>query len=161
MSGSSLFTHHASTLRAVIEACGALPTAELMKQPGVSGVYRVIIFRHDARLRDSVTTLILHHARPPHLECAYAGALAGKALRCAMLPARCDAFVRTLQQIQFDHLSDQPDLPGYSSDLWLIERAAGQFRKDVILAPAVAVGVHHTLAAAVRTYLPEALREIE
>jgi hypothetical protein len=45
-------------------------------------------------------------------------------------------------------------------DLWLLERAAGSFNHSVVIAPALAQGAYNTLAACVKTYIPEALREV-
>lgn len=158
---SRLLNNHASILRGMIVDMALPPLSQLMRQPGLSAVYRFIMQRHDSQMRDSVATLLLYRLDRAQIEVAYRGALAGKTLVYPIDAARCEVFGRTLRQINFDRLSDQPEIPPYGVDLWMIERAAGSFQKSVILAPSLSEGHHYTLATAVRTYLPEALREIK
>ena len=84
----------------------------------------------------------------------------GKPLVYNVTTQRYEHFVATLNAVRFDQLDDQPALPPYGADLWLLERAAGSFTKSVVLAPDRAEGTHATLVAAVRADLPEALREV-
>ena len=76
--------------------------------------------------------------------------------------ARYQEFVKAVMGLHFDKLPDQPDLPAYNStDLWLIERAAGTFSHSVILAPELARDEFSKLVNAVRNGLPEALRQVK
>lgn len=160
MSGR-LFTNHRSTLRAIIDSTRVPSLHQWMQQPDVTAVYRVTCFFHDRRLRDRVATLVQRRPNGITCELAFLAAFGGRPLRYPVAPSRYENFVRTLQQIQFDRLADQPDIPDYGVDLWLAERAAGSFRQSVLLAPERAEGPHHTLVAAIKTYVPETLREMK
>lgn len=81
-------------------------------------------------------------------------------IRHSISLGRLTALLLAWQQAGFDRLSDQPELPLHGLDLWLLERAAGTFVHSVIVAPQTATGQHAALVAAVREYLPEALREV-
>jgi hypothetical protein len=76
------------------------------------------------------------------------------------LTRRAQSFVRTLQKTGFDRLPDQPDAPYFGVDLWLVERAAGNFVKSVIIAPSKVRPPYTAVVNAIDGYLPEALREI-
>jgi hypothetical protein len=74
---------------------------------------------------------------------------------------RYEAFINTLDTLRFDRLPDQPGIPSYGADLWLLERAAGSFSTSLMLAPERASGVYASLVALIRARLPEAIREIQ
>ena len=65
-----------------------------------------------------------------------------------------------LRRAGFDALDDQPDVPYFGVDLWLVERASGSFYHDVVLQPESAAGLHGEIAGAIRTQLREALRPV-
>lgn len=156
-----LLTNHASTLRAIIDSAGvdALPT--IMRRPGVRAVYRVTVHYHDGRARDTVATLVYSAADGARLEIVFRVTFAGKPLVHPITPARYEAWTAALGALNIDRLPDQRNLPTYGADLWLVERAAGSFLKSVIIAPALADGAHAALVHAVRTHLPDALREVQ
>jgi hypothetical protein len=94
------------------------------------------------------------------MEVRYVGAFQEKPLFHVIELDRYEAFMRALQKVRFDHLTDQPGLPAHGIDLWLVERAAGSFSKSIILSPKHAEGQYATIVDAVKTYLPEALRAV-
>ncbi len=152
---------HAPLLRAIAEALHLPPVTKLAKGAGVRAIYRVTISYYDGRACNSVATLIAGIGAP-RLEVAYQKALGENPL-IKIIDA--DAFThleKALLHAKFDHMPDQPNLPDYNSvDLWMIERAAGTFTRSVIVAPASAADyAQAAIIAAVRDYLPEALREI-
>jgi hypothetical protein len=153
-------TSHYAAMRALIEAIGVAPLADLIRRPGISGVYRLTVFHHDGRARDTVSTLFHGAAIGNQLETVVRLMFDGKPLVRQVLPQRFDHFVAALNKAGFDHLPDQPDIPPYGVDVWLLERAAGSFTKSVVLAPQRADGVYATLVAAIQTDLPDALREV-
>lgn len=155
-----LLASHAPVLRAIIESIGVEPLAEIVKRPGVSGVYRLTVFHHDGRARDTVSTLIHRPTGGNRLETVVRLMFDGKPLVHSVTSQRFEHFVSVLSQVGFDHLDDQPDLPPYGADMWLLERAAGSFSKSVVLAPERADGLYATLVAAIHADLPEARREV-
>jgi hypothetical protein len=155
-----LLAPHAPTLRAIIESVGVAALADIIRQPGVSAVYRLTVYHHDGRARDTVSTLIHAPVSGSRLETVVRLMFGGKPLVYNVLPRRYEHFVNRLNAANFDQLGDQPSLPPYGADLWLLERAAGSFNKSLILAPDRAEGVYASLVAAVRDHLPEALREV-
>ncbi len=155
----SIYAPHMPTLRAIIEDTGVESLTQITRRPGVGDVYRLAIFRHDGQARDSVATIIQRGRDDIRLELTHRAALNRRALVYAIPFRRYEPFVAALQSIRFDQLRDQPDLPLYSIDLWLMERAAGSFTRGVIVAPALATDAYAILVDAMRQYLPEALRE--
>ena len=160
MSDRGLLASHAPTLRAIIESVGVASLGDIVKQPGVIAVYRLTVYHHDGRAHDTVSTLTHSLTRGNRLETVVRLMFGGKPLVHNVTPRRYEHFVNTLNAVRFDQLRDQPDLPPYGADLWLLERAAGSFNKSVVLAPARAEGVYAALCEAIRADLPEALREL-
>jgi hypothetical protein len=157
-----LLSFHAPALRAIAESLRLPPLLEVMRQPGVQTAYRVTVIYHDGRFSNSVATVRRTMLEGVPLEIAFQRALDGKPLRYLIPPPRYEMFVKALAMQGFDKLADQENLPDYNvTDFWLIERAAGSFVRSVIVAPELATGKHATIVAAVRTYLPEALKEVE
>lgn len=155
-----LYAPHLPTLRAIIEELGVPELKEIARQPGVSAVYRLTVFHHDGRARDTVSTLVHRPTQPNRLETVVRLMFDGKPLVHNVTLAHYEHFVGVLNTVRFDVLADQPDLPPYGADLWLLERAAGSFTRSVVLAPALATGAYAQLVAAVRADLSEALREV-
>lgn len=156
----SIIGYHAPALRAIAESLGLEPVSRIAKQPGVQAVYRVTMLIHDGRASSAAAT-VTRVGQGVVLELAYQRALDGKHLTRTLPIPRYERFTSALVALGFDHLPDQPDLPDRpTADLWMVERAAGTFNRAVVLAPALAEGKHLSLVNAVRTYLPEALREL-
>jgi hypothetical protein len=73
---------------------------------------------------------------------------------------RYKALLVALRRVSFDTMDDQPDVPFFGVDLWLVERASGSFYHDVVLSPEGARGFYRELVLALREHLKEALRPI-
>ncbi len=152
--------YQAYLLRSIGDQIQLTPLQAIALQPGISGVYRLTARYHDRRAYDSVGTLRRFGRERPTLEMVYRGLFDHKPVAVAVEPPKYEAFALALQKLRFDQLKDQPDLPTYGVDLWLLERAAGSFTKSLILAPELAKDVHAALVETVRTHLPELLREV-
>ena len=133
---------------------------EIARRPGVNAVYRVTIQYHEGCHPDQVATLVCMQDGTAVLTVAYRRAKP-TVLAYQMAADHCRALDSALRQIGFDGLDDQPDLPLLGVDFWLIERAAGSYLHDVVLAPALAEGPYAALAAAVQTHLRQAVRAIQ
>lgn len=159
----SLFNSHAPSLRAIADSMRLEPVSLLARRPGVQDVYRITVHYYDRRACDSVATLCKSITGGVTLDIVYRRALDHKPLTYRISDDRFRAFVAMIQRVRFDKLIDQPTLPVYdSTDLWMIERAAGTFSKSVILAPAtVDREPYKLLIDAVRNNIPEALRQVK
>lgn len=158
---SSWRQHHASVLRAVAERLRLEPVAQIARQPGIQAVYRITLLYAGLRALPAVATVRQSPLDGARLWLQFEGALTKHPLTYRLPPVRWDAFTRALQAAGFDRLRDQPDLPAVDvADVWLVERAAGAFAHNILLAPASAQAGYADIVAAVRGYLPEALREI-
>ncbi|MFP4322752.1 MAG: hypothetical protein ACLFTK_09885 [Anaerolineales bacterium] len=157
------FDRGAEALRGVASLVGEAPLRRVMATPGVHEAVRVTVRYHDARSPDSVATLTRGVGEAVGLRVVYTrfddhGAPFDYDFRPES--ARFASVLAALRLNRFDTLDDDPDLPRYGADHWLIERAAGSFFHDVVLSPASARGHHREIVAALRQALPEALREI-
>lgn len=156
-----LLGYHLPALRGIAEALRLEPVAQIARQPGVQAVYRITVHYFDGRASNSVATL-RRDVMGIALELQFQRALSGKPLLPPISPERYDTFVKALHGLGFDRLSDQPDLPMYNStDVWLVERAAGSFAHSVIIAPELARDAYARLTNAIRNGLPEALRMVK
>lgn len=150
---------HAHTLRAIADRLQLPSVRQMAQQPGVRAVYRLTVYHHDRRALDSVATL-RRVGEEAHLTIVHERMFFIKPITHIIPLKRYESFTTGLQKLRFDHLGDQPDIPLYSLDLWMLERAAGSFVHGVIVAPAAASGAHAALIDIIQTHLPEALREI-
>jgi len=161
---ASILGFQAPLLRAIAAQLHLPPIAEIARLPGTREVYRITVQYFDGRACNSVATLRESLGNNIALEVVYQRALLSKPLRHTIDDAHYTAFVKALKGISFDRLSDQPDLPAYNStDLWLIERAAGSiFYHCVIIAPELAkYDAYGKMRNAVKNGLPEALRQVK
>jgi len=136
--------------------------AEAVK-PGVNEALRVSIQYHDGRTPDSVATLRRGHGATCILTVVYSKVASDQswyAYTFSVLLERYQKLLAALRLAQFDRRDDAENLPSHGADLWLIERAAGTFFHDVVLAPALATGHHREFVMALRAHLPEAVREL-
>ncbi|HEX2906140.1 MAG TPA: hypothetical protein VHO69_04725 [Phototrophicaceae bacterium] len=153
--------YQAYLLRSIADQIKLASLSQVALQPGISSVYRLTIRYHDRRAHDSVGTAWRFGKTQPVLEMVYRELFNHKAMTYALDSQRYEAFALALQKLRFDQLKDQPNLPTYGTDLWLLERAAGSFTKSLILAPTLATDTYATLIALVREHLPELLREVK
>lgn len=133
---------------------------DLVQQPGINEVLRVTIAYHDGRHPNQVSTLMRGHGGDCTLLAVYDKP--GKDIRFThtISAERYALLLTTLRRLKFDTLDDQPDVPFFGVDLWLLERASGSFYHDVVLSPESARGFYREIVLALRTHLPEALRAI-
>src|SRR4051812_25105173 len=137
---ASILGFQAPLLRSVAAQLGLPPVSEVARTPGVREVYRFTIHYYDGRACNSVSTLTVSPTGGVRLENVYQHALNRKPIAYLIEDARYNGFVRAVKGLAFDKLPDQPNLPAYNStDLWMIERAAGTFSHSVILAPEFAL----------------------
>lgn len=148
-------------LRAIAERLGQQPVKAIIKAPDILAVYRVTVYYYDRRARDSCATLCDRRSSGAQLAVTYRGAFNQKPITYTLSEARYEAFTTALVRLRFDHMGDQPRMPLYGLDFWMIERAAGSFVHSVIVAPQTAQGSHAALVEIIQEYLPEALRLIE
>lgn len=158
-------TFHAPLLRSVAGRLHLPTVITLARAAGVIGVWRITVHYYDGRHPDSVATLIRRMGSMTTLERRSERPDDRPVVR-TLSDARWETFNRALVSLRFDSLTDQPDLPVYdTTDLWLVERAAGIFVHSVIVAPDLADTVWRTtgreswarLVSAVRNGLPEAV----
>lgn len=152
---------HAFTLRAIAARCALEPVRQIAREPGTRSVYRLTVAYHDRRFLDSVATLRHHGPESVELALVYEEGFQQKPLRHIIPTTRFSQWEQGLKQLRFDHLRDQPKLPLYGADMWLLERAAGAFVTSVIFAPALAEGPHAEVCAFVQTHLSEAIRQLK
>ena len=151
----------AHLLRGIAERLGQQPVKAIIKVPDVLAVYRVTIYYHDRRAHDSCATLYDRRSSGAQLAVAYRGAFQQKPISYPISETRYESFTQAMVKLRFDHMGDQPRMPLYGLDFWMIERAAGSFLRSVIVAPQTAAGNHAKLVEIIREHLPEALRVIE
>jgi hypothetical protein len=142
----------------------AVPELEsAARQPGVVEALRLTIQYHDGRHPDQIATLtkMSHPGEPVRLSVHYRRANdQALVLDYAIDAERFVAFNAALRKLGFDKLDDLPDIPWYGADLWLVERAAGSFHHDLIIAPDSASGTHAEIVKLIRENLREAGRAI-
>lgn len=133
----------------------------LTQQPGINEAFRVTIQYHDGRHPNQVATLTRGHSGTGTLLVAYDKPLKDVRFTYPVSLERYQALLLALRRVKFDRLDDQPDVPFFGVDLWLIERASGSFYHDVVMAPDSARGFYRELLLTVREHLKEAVRSIE
>jgi hypothetical protein len=141
----------------------AVPELETVaRQPGVAETFRLTVQYHDGRHPDQIGTVTRRQpGGPPKLVVHYRRANDKPLVLDYTLDAeRFATFNAALRKLGFDKLDDLPDIPWHGADLWLVERAAGTFHHDIIIAPGSATGVHAEIVKLVREYLPQAIRAI-
>jgi hypothetical protein len=135
-------------------------TRTLTQQPGVNEAFRVTIQYHDARHPNQVATLIRGHSGSGSLHVVYDKPGKDVQYTFSIGNEQYLALLLALRQAKFDRLDDQPDVPFFGVDLWLVERVSGSFYHDVVLAPDSARGHYRELLLAIRAHLKEGVRAI-
>lgn len=152
-------SRRADPLREIAARMGLPEFRLLTQQPTVNEAVRVTIHSDDVRQADSVATLVRgHHQVDCTLQVVYDRPQKQARLHFDIPQPRYQHLLGALRRARFDHLDDEPDLPFLGVDLWLIERAAGSFRHDIVLCPASASGNYREFVRAFREYLPESVR---
>jgi hypothetical protein len=152
---------YTALLYGIVFRCGVTDLKELAKQPTYKALHRVVVYYADQRARHAVATLYDERGHTDkRLEVVYEGFNQHKPFVFTLKAARYEQWITALAQAQFDQLSDQPAPPDKLHSLWLLERAAGSFYKNVLLSPQHTPPPYSILVNAIDGYLPEALREI-
>jgi hypothetical protein len=132
----------------------------LTHQPGINEAFRITIQYHDGRHPNQVATLVRGHAGAT-LNVVYDKPNKSVFFTYPVEADRHQALLTAIRRLKFDKLDDQPDVPYFGVDLWLVERASGSFYHDVVMAPDSARGFYRELVLTLRQHLKEALRPIE
>ncbi len=132
----------------------------LVQRPSVNEAVRITIQYHQADHPNQVATLTRGHTGNSALLVAYDKPNRDVVFTHSIDVDRFRALVAALRRVHFDTLDDQPDVPFFGVDLWLVERASGSFYHDVVLSPDTARGFYRELILAIREHLKEALRPI-
>jgi hypothetical protein len=133
----------------------------VVRQPGAGEALRITIQYHDARHPDQIGTLIKTLTGGATLTVIYRRAeTTPLTMMYEFEAARYQALGAGLRRLSFDKLDDAPDTPWFGADLWLVERAAGTFHHDVIIAPATAVGAYSEIVTLFQTIAREVIRTI-
>lgn len=151
---------YAAILRTLAERAGLPSIKQIAAQPGTKSVYRITLHYPDQHACDVIGTVRLARTEPTQLQQVYYGRFNNKPLTRPLDEARLNQFIQRMSKLNFDKLSDQPDIPYYGVDLCMVERGAANFLRSVILAPKHADGVHLDLFDTIRASFPELLREI-
>lgn len=130
------------------------------QQPTVNEAFRVTIQYADPQFPNQVATLTRGHGGTASLTVIYDKPGKQVYFTYPVEAARFQDFLAALRRAKFDHLDDQPDVPYFGVDLWLVERASGSFYHDVVMSPDSARGFYRELLLAIRQYLREAVRSI-
>lgn len=153
----------ADALRLIALRLAVPPIEAVARAPGSSEVYRVTIQYLDGQHPDQIATLALGQSNvsPVRFAVHYRRGDGHSLVLTPMITGeRARAFSIGLRALGFDRLDDMADLPWRSAELWLIERAAGSFMRDLVLSPGTAQGIYAQVVALVREKLPEAVRPI-
>jgi hypothetical protein len=132
----------------------------LTQQPGVNEAFRVTIQYDNPQHPNQTATLTRGHGQSCALKVAYDKPNKDVFFDYQVPLERYQSLVGALRRVKFDTLDDQPDVPYFGVDLWLVERASGSFYHDVVLSPDSARGFYRELVLAIREHLKESLRAI-
>ena len=150
----------APILRGIAEKVGLESVKDCLKQPSIKAIYRITLHYQDYRATSSVATLTHATSADVLLEVNYQNKFENKPLTRKLTPKAYENFTNDLATLRFDKLKDQ-DVSPYGKDICMVERGSGGFVHSVIFAPTEADGDYEALFQAIKTYLPEALREIK
>jgi len=157
----SVLRHRSAPLRLIALRLAVPELESVAREATVIEAYRLTIHYHDARHSDQVATLTRRrNEQTAHLNVAYRKAEKPFAFDFRLPLERVTALAAGLRQLGFDGLDDMPNIPWFGADLWLLERAAGSYHHDLILAPSTATGPYAALAALVSEQLPQAVRAL-
>lgn len=152
---------YASLLRELSERAGLPTTRQLLSRPNIQAVYRLTLSFADHRAADVISTVYRLTGAEARAEFVYRGLFDNRPLARPLTEADYRTISDSLRPTMFDKLPDQPDIATFGLDLCLVERGAGGFLKDVVIAPSTATGSYAQIIAAFRATLPEAFREVQ
>lgn len=147
-------------LHNLADRAGVPPLKQVALQPGMKTVWRVTV-HYDRGATSHVIVTVKHFGyENVVVETVYPGHFGNQPIVRTLKLADYEHLTGELQHLNFDKLIDQPNIPFYGVDVWLVERAAGGFLKSVGFSPQTASGDHARLMDILRQYLPEVVRVI-
>lgn len=149
----------ADQIRLIAVRLGQGELKNITREPGVHEGLRISIFYHDGCAPNSVATLRRSRGETCALQVVYDKPPEPVYFDLKVPLERYQNLLGMLRKTNFDKMDDQPDLPFYGINLWLVERIAGSFYHDIVLAPETAGGNHREIVRAFRQFLPESVRE--
>ena len=132
----------------------------VVQKPGINEAFRITIQYDKSDHPNQVATLTRGHGEHCALKVVYDKPGKDVYFDHAIEQERYKALLTAIRRLKFDSLDDQPDVPFFGVDMWLVERASGSFYHDVVLSPESARGFYRELILALREHLKEALRAI-
>lgn len=150
----------AGLLRLNAERAGLAKVSAIASRAGVREVYRVTVEYDRVRYASVVVTLTCRGMDDIEAGAVYLGHFGNRPLLRRISSEQYESFTVAMRQTGFDRLPDQPGIPFYGADLWLVERAAGSFSKSVIIQPERAADAYAQVVALVRASLPEVARQL-
>lgn len=151
---------YASLLRDVATRANLKTVKQLAAQPGTKAVHRVTVQYDRLRAADTVATITYRLPEEVTLEVIYLGHFGNRPIVRRLTRDTYEALTKDFNALNFDKLADQPNIPFYGVDMWLVERGAAGFVKSLLVAPQVAERTYAQLVGIISTALPEAVREI-
>lgn len=151
---------YASLLRNVAARANLRTVKQIAAQPGTKAVYRVTVQYDHVRAADCAATLVCRLPEDVTLEVVYLGHFGNQPIVRRLSREVYETLTRDFNALNFDKLPDQPNIPFYGVDMWLVERGAAGFVKSVLVAPQVAERGYAQLVGIIGAALPEAVREI-
>ncbi len=153
--------HQVAIFRNLAARVGVQPLRDVARSPGLTEAYRITVHYSGMRVPDSVSTIRCYRQAAPVMESVYLGFFNHKAIIRRVSSEPFEQFRRGLIALRFDKLTDQPNVPLFDVDLWLVERAANGFEKGVVIAPMNAADAYARIIELTRRWLPEAVRELQ
>lgn len=132
----------------------------LTRLPGVNEACRITIQYAETTHPNQVATLTRGHSGACALRVVYDRPNKDVYFTYTISAERYRALLTALRHVKFDSMDDQPEVPYFGVDLWLVERASGSFYHDVVLSPESARGHYRELVLALRQHLKEAVRPV-
>lgn len=151
--------YYESAVYGVLERTHQPALRDLMRQPGMRGIHRIICYYARGQARHSVATLT-HVRASSRLNCIYEGLFKEVPLAHTITEDVYERFCEVLHQVHFDRLPHQPDIPLNAAVIWLLERAAGQYVHAVMMVPNAPPMPYSAIVNAIDAYLPQAIKPI-
>ena len=152
---------YTTAINTLTERLGLSPLKQLVRSPGVTGLYRLTCYYSAGQARHSAATLYCPtHTLLHRLEVVYEGFNQHKPLTHDIPQGRVEALLKLFGQVRFDTLTDQVDVAIAMPIIWQLERAAGPFHKVVLFTTETTHPAHAQIVTALHSHLPEALRRV-
>jgi hypothetical protein len=156
-----LMRPQSAPLRFLAVRLAVLELPDVVRQPGIGEALRVTVQHADPSVPDHIATLVRAHGSTAALTVVYRRSSDNPlTLDYTISVERYHVVSAALRRLSFDKLDDAPGIPWYGADLWLVERAAGSFHHDIIIAPAGAIGLYADIVTLISDQLREAVRTI-